>query len=446
MKTAKITVVLLAAIAISIVLSVSSGTAEKGFSVQARGEKRFALVIGNGAYKNAGVLTNTVNDANDMEKTLKSLNFEVTAKVNAGLKDMEDAIREFGSKLKRADVGLFYYSGHGVQANGENYLIPTDADIRKESDLKYTAVNAGKVLDEMTDAGNRLNIVILDACRNNSLPKSFKSARSGLAQMDAPSGMLIAYATSPNSTASDGSGRNGTYTANLLKYMKVPGLPIEKMFKEVRKGVLQDSSNNQRPWESVSITDDFYFLADSGSIATEKPKPPEPVKPAEPAKASVSHKPKYNLRKEPVAVSRDDLRLDKNLRPTEFVRNDFRDNGDGTVSDHATGLMWKKSGSDKRYSFYRTDEYVQHLNREKFAGYSDWRVPTIEELMSLITQNKQSNGQYSNPILAVQADGYWSATSDTTFGWFVSLNGGYVDRGGISAVTYYVWPVRSISP
>jgi len=164
-------------------------------------------------------------------------------------------------------------------------------------------------------------------------------------------------------------------------------------------------------------------------------------------------KPKYSLRKELMPVSRNDLGLDKDWRPTEFVRNDFKDNRDGTISDHATGLMWKKSISDKEYDHFQMNEYIQYLNREKFAGYSDWRVPTIEELMSLITENKQSNGIYINPIFDVVESifyypwHFWSATTyavNANYAWDVYLNDGIVSYDYKSRDNY-VWPVRSLS-
>ena len=218
-----------------------------------------ALVIGNGAYQDIP-LRNPVNDAQAMAAALEKLGFRVTQKTNVTQPDMENAIREFGQTLKKEDVALFYFSGHGVQVNGINYLLPIGADIRSEDEVKYKAVDAGMVLDKLEAAGNQLNIVILDACRNNPY-KGARSMSRGLAVMSAPPGALIAYATAPGTTAADGEGDNSPYTKHLLAAMNAPGLKIEEVFKKVRVGVMADTANQQVPWEASSLTGDFYFLA-----------------------------------------------------------------------------------------------------------------------------------------------------------------------------------------
>jgi hypothetical protein len=229
-------------------------------------ESRLALVIGNGAYKNAP-LRNPVNDATDIGRTLKRLGFQVTILRDASQRKMEDAIRSFGKELANGGVGLFYYAGHGMQVNGRNYLIPVDARIESPSDVQYESIDAGRVLGKMEDAGNNMNIVILDACRDNPFSRSWRSGHRGLARMDAPKGSFIAYATAPGSVAADGDGRNGVYTSNLLKYMNVPGLEIGKMFREVRVDVVKASGNKQTPWESSSLMGDFYFTPKNTSSA-----------------------------------------------------------------------------------------------------------------------------------------------------------------------------------
>lgn len=281
MKTIKIIIMMLAAISVSFAADSSEDRTIKRARPGQASESRLALIIGNAAYKSSP-LKNPLNDAGDMAKTLRQLGFEVIIRTNAGLQDMDDAINDFGKKLRNAEIGLFYFSGHGVQVNGENYLIPTDAAINRENEIKFKAINAGLVLAAMADAGNRVNIVILDACRDNPFARSFRSSRQGLAVMDATKGMLIAYSTSPNSVASDGSGRNGTYTENLLKYLTVPGLKVEEVFKKVREGVLNDTSDKQLPWETTSLRGDFYF-ASSGAAVYDSPKPP-------PAKTTLSVK------------------------------------------------------------------------------------------------------------------------------------------------------------
>jgi hypothetical protein len=227
-------------------------------AASAGAEPRVALVIGNGAYSD-GALANSVNDARDIAAALRQLGFSVSSGENLSRRQMEEKIRDFGQKIRGGGVGMFYYAGHGVQVGGANYLIPVGAQINGESEVKYEAVDAGFVLAQMEEAKNRLNIVILDACRNNPFARSFRSASSGLASIDAPVGTLIAYATAPGRTASDGNGRNGLYTKELLAAMRVPGLRIEDVFKQVRAEVRRQSNDQQIPWEASSIEGDFYF-------------------------------------------------------------------------------------------------------------------------------------------------------------------------------------------
>ncbi|HEX7332799.1 MAG TPA: caspase family protein [Pyrinomonadaceae bacterium] len=222
-------------------------------------ERRIALVIGNGAYSNVPPLRNPSNDASDMGAMLRSLGFEVTSGINLSQRDMKRLIREFGQKLKDGGSGLFYYAGHGIQSRGRNYLIPIEADIQSETDVEDQSVDVSLVLGLMDEANNSLNVVILDACRNNPFARSFRSAGNGLAQVDAPTGTLIAYSTAPGRVARDGEGRNGIFTAELLKQMQVPGLSIEALLKRVRGNLKQLTNGEQVPWESSSLVGNFYF-------------------------------------------------------------------------------------------------------------------------------------------------------------------------------------------
>ncbi len=226
------------------------------------GEKRLALVIGNAAYEFGGKLANPENDAHAIAEALKKTDFEVMQYTNLSQKDIKKAIDEFGEKLQSYDVGLFFYAGHGVQVKGSNYLVPVDANINSESDVEYDCVNAERVLARMEDAGSTVNIVILDACRNNPFERSWTRSTQGkgLAFMNAPSGSLIAYATSPGTTASDGSGNNGLYTSALLKHLATPDITILEMFQRVRTTVMEESGDQQVPWESTSLRGNFYFV------------------------------------------------------------------------------------------------------------------------------------------------------------------------------------------
>jgi formylglycine-generating enzyme required for sulfatase activity len=242
-------------------------------STFAAAETRIALVIGNSNYA-SGPLPNPANDAQMMADTLNTLGFEVIARRNADQNTMKRAIQEFGSRLEKGGpsaVGLFYYAGHGVQLNGRNYLIPTTAQIDREGDVEIEAVSADWVIEQMRYARNRLNIVILDACRNNPFTRSMRSVDHGLATMDAPAGILIAYSTAPGAVAMDGNGRDSPYTEALSQAMRNMHEPVEQVFKHVRVGVMGATANKQVPWESSSLTGDFYFSAASSASTTAAP-------------------------------------------------------------------------------------------------------------------------------------------------------------------------------
>jgi formylglycine-generating enzyme required for sulfatase activity len=249
-----------------------AGAQDRGITVrESRGlssqpQQRVALVMGNSAYDSAP-LRNPVNDARAMAGGLQDLGFDVTEKENLTQKEMKREIQAFGQKLVKGGVGLFYYAGHGMQVNGRNYLIPVGANIEHEKQVEYEAVDVGAVLSEMDYARNPMNIVILDACRDNPFARSFRSSAPGLAAVNAPSGTLIAYATSPGAVASDGPGENGVYTGELLKTMQAPGLRIEDVFKQVRSEVRQLTEGKQTPWESSSLEGDFYFKPPAGESA-----------------------------------------------------------------------------------------------------------------------------------------------------------------------------------
>lgn len=227
-------------------------------------EKRLALLIGNSEYEHGDKLRNPVNDAFAMEKALAKAGFEVQVYYNLSQGEMKKAIDDFGLKLSSYDVGLFFYAGHGVQSKGFNYLIPVDAKLIDERQIEYDCVQANRVLSFMETSGSGVNMVILDACRNNPFERGWERSASGkgLAFMDAPTGTLIAYATAPGSTASDGIRKNGLYTEAILESIKIPNITAIKMFQNVRGLVTERSNNQQTPWEATSLTGDFYFVTD----------------------------------------------------------------------------------------------------------------------------------------------------------------------------------------
>lgn len=257
----------------------------------AHAKPREALLIGNGAYEATSPLQNPVNDARLMAQTLEAVGFTVTLLEDATQREMRSAILQFGRKLRsgKVEAGLFYYAGHGVQVRGENYLIPVNAMIQSEDEIELEGVNVNDFLQVMESSTTDINIVILDACRNNPFARSFRSARRGLATVDAPKGTLIAYSTAPGDVALDGEGLNSPYTTALAQSIATQGhLPVESVFKATRRSVLGATQDQQLPWESSSVVGDFFFRADPGTaavaVAAAQPAP-QPAIQAKPAEA-----------------------------------------------------------------------------------------------------------------------------------------------------------------
>jgi len=334
-------------------------------------EHRIALVIGNGSYISSP-LRNPINDATDVATALRKCGFNVTLQTDVRQKTMKKAIAAFGRELRKGGVGLFYFSGHGVQLSGRNYLMPIGADIESESDVEFEAVDAGRVLGKMQDAGNQINIMILDACRNNPYGSRFRSSKRGLAVIPAPQGAVVAYSTSPGGLADDGSGRNGLYTSMLLKHILTPDLTVERFFKMVGKDVSVASQNRQVPWVQTSLVDDFFFNIKTGAPI---------VKPIvdTPKVASISP-----VVKEPKIID---------------SKGSYLRYSTGVVYDESTGLEWY-AGPDKDTKWDDAKAWVENLN---VAG-GGWRMPTKEQLSALYEQGIGSRNM--TPLLK-------------TTGWFV---------------------------
>jgi hypothetical protein len=257
------------------------------------GQQKFALVIGNGAYTSIGRLNNPVNDAADVKGALEGLGFSVELVTDGSLRQMTDAVDRFARRLSGAadSYGFFFYAGHGVQSNGENYLIPVNANIRREADLAYEALHVQRALDYMQEAGNALNVVVLDACRDN--PFSWKRGGSrGLSVVSAqPPGSIIVYATSAGSTAADGAGRNGIFTAQLLGNLKNQDLEVYDLFRRTMADVRRASNNTQVP-AIYSQLDTNAWLGRRPAVThttpAVSPQPaPAPVRPTPPQPAPV---------------------------------------------------------------------------------------------------------------------------------------------------------------
>ena len=372
-------------------------------SLIAAPEQRIALVIGNSAYS-SGPLKNPVNDSADMAETLKRLGFDVILKKNVAHRPMEEAIRDFGNRLKKQKgVGLFFYAGHGLQINGVNYLIPIGAKVDKETDVQFEAVNMERVLAEMANAENGLNIVMLDACRDNPFRSLFRSAGRGLAMIsNAPTGTFISYSTAPNQVARDGSGRNSPYTAAILKRILEPGLTIEDVFKGVRQQVRKETG--QVPWELSSLEGKFFFVP--GETSRVK------------GEDVVSKMPPANDAEIPATEKRpSDVTANEIKRDGRFIAYD-----DGTVLDTSTNLMWASKDSGRDINWADAKIYCENY---RGGGYTDWRMPKQNELAGLYDSSKSNLSRFHvTDLIQLQVPLLWaSETKDSKAGTFFFKNG-----------------------
>ena len=243
--------------------------------VMSANQKRLALVIGNGAYQHASPLTNTINDADAISSALKSVGFDVILVKNATNRVLEEKVREFTATIEagKYPVALCFYAGHGLQVDGENFLVPIDANPERQAEVKWECLNAQRIIDAMESARATTKIILLDACRNNPLPRSWdRSGGGGLAAINTPSGTFIGYATAANTVAYDGGGNNSPYTTAILQNLQTPGLSISDLFTRVNKTTQTLAAKEDRiqtPFYNTSLSDVFYFV----------PANPDPGKP-----------------------------------------------------------------------------------------------------------------------------------------------------------------------
>jgi uncharacterized caspase-like protein len=250
----------------SVVPSVTPSVAPSVTPSTAPREIRVALVIGNGNYKTANTLPNPPNDAADVASALRKLGFDVVEGRDLDKRGMEDKVREFGRKLDRASMALFFYAGHGLQVGGKNYLVPIDAKLERAGDLSFDTIDVGQVLAQM-EAEPRVNLIFLDACRDNPLARTLArslgtrsaSVGQGLATIQSAIGTMISYATQPDNVALDGEGRNSPFTAALLKHLGTQGLDIGSVMRRVRADVIQATRSKQVPWDHSSLIGDVVL-------------------------------------------------------------------------------------------------------------------------------------------------------------------------------------------
>jgi len=432
-------------------------------------EQRVALVIGNDNYNNKKLhhLDNPVNDARAMNKALAKLGFYVYYGENLTVRDMNKKLTKFSKRLKMGGVGLFFFAGHGIETDGENYLMGKDSSIDEKEDVSYESLELRKVLDKMQNSGDRLNIVLLDACRSNPFGRG---SGGGLAKTTAK-GTFIAYATSPGDIAEDGTGKNGVFTAEILKNINKVGLPIERVFKNVKVGVLDATNSRQRPWTNSDITGDFFFRLpqkstrveqkSSYSFSSELPTQFSLTVHPSPRDAKIyitNIKPRYydgiKLKKGSytIKVKRAGyltkvgtvelsgvLDIDVVLEKKKVVykaklkpQKRYSSSKDVTVID---GLMWQ----DEKYTKAEKEAYmynnwkgrnygkvqdwkgaINYCRKLTLAGYYDWRLPNKETLKRLYN-NK-------NKLKNLASYYYWSSSENVSFSsdaWFVYFNDGY---------------------
>ena len=397
--------------------------------------KRLALVIGNATYRDAP-LGNPINDATDMAKALEASGFTVIRRDNASLREMHLALREFGDRLGRQSTGLFYFAGHGLQVRGRNYLLPVDADIAREDEVAFAALDLSAVMEKLDSAKNPVNIVILDACRNNPFGNKLQATAKGLAQVDAPPGTFIAFATAPGSTAADGGGRNGLYTQHLVQQIARPGAQIEEVFKAVRAGVRTDSKNVQIPWESTSLETPFVF----------RYKAPEKVVAAAPPPSAGTSSPRSaprgtaappDFRKGDNWTYKIVSQIDQGERLVTFRIDDIKDDevryANGNVGDLIGNFTRIKRG--ERIEVYRPTNYFYVFPMK--AG-AEWEAKVQEEhghrltdfvvKMKVLGETQVETSQGKVKAMHVVRESHWTQRDDKRTGvrtWTYWYNAAY---------------------
>jgi hypothetical protein len=446
--------------------------------------ERVALVIGNGQYDNAARLSNPERDAEAIARALKGLGFSVTGPLlNQSKTQMDTALRQFGRQAQSATAAVVYFSGHGLELGGQNYLIPKDAVLEREKDVSLEAVALNVVLDQVSGV-NGYRLVILDACRDNPLANNMvrtngaKAAYRGLAPVEPVGQTYVAYAARHGQRSQDGAaGGNSPYATALLKYLPQPGLALERLFGAVRDEVKRGTNGEQTPFLYGESGTDPIYLAGMRAVV------PSPVVPAPvsspPPTVDYDHEAwksaekcgtaacfRAYLKKYPrgqyaeMAQARLEPETQPESRPVVATTRPapvaqpnqrFTDNDDGTVTDNKSGLIWLKNANCFGYKHWST---AMDLAKSLKNGQCDlrdrsvagqWRLPSKEEWEILIDKSARNPAlPAGHPFIGVLSNGYWSSTSgasSSSNAWSVNLDDtsvywGYETYGG------YVWPVR----
>ena len=423
---------------------VCTGLAEIQAQTTLQPQKKIALVIGNGHY-NFSTLANPENDAKAMQAALQSVGFTVMEYENLNQGQMKKAIDDFGAKLRSYEVGLFYYAGHGIQSKGYNYLIPVDAQLQSEQQVEYDCVQADRILALMDASGIKVNIIILDACRNNPFERSWTRSATGkgLAFMNAPGGTLIAYATSPGSTASDGSGNNGLYTSAILESIKIPNITIIQMFQNVRSIVSLKSNKRQIPWESTSLTGDFYFNTDN--VARSEIQKEIQVTPID--KNSKLDEGDYiidshdNERYKTVKIGTQ-VWMAENLKTTKYRNGDIIETTSPATlrisGESAPKYQWAYDGNERKVAIYGRLYTWYAITDSRNVCPTGWHVPSDEKWTTLTTY--LGGASVAGYKLKETSTTHWQSPNSgaTNVTGFTAIPSGYRDGdGAYSLIGFY---------
>jgi hypothetical protein len=407
-------------------------------------ERKAALIIANTNYEGQGRLVNPKHDGEDLASELKNLGFDVTAYYDLTKLEMDKAIDKFADKLKNYQIGFFYFSGHGTAVNRNNFLVPIGAQLRDKYSVKYHTVAVNEVVDRMEASGTRLNMIILDACRNEYGVRG----AGGLSSISAK-GTLISFATAPGDTASDNTReRNGMYTKHLLKQLRVPNINQRELFHNVRRDVYSNSNKNQLPYLSDGTIGDFYFkleVSESGDISSTNQR--DKSNDDEILWNEIQHSNVYadiefflskypNSKFAPLA----EFKLQK-LATSANVKS-YKE----TWIDEQTSIMWQVEPAKQKYTFNGANNYCKKL---KLDGFDNWRLPNVSELKTIQTKNKVKNEAswtgYSYIKLGLLAgtkmsyQWFWSSStvkSKNSKGWIVNYSDPEVKKSYKSSHMY----------
>ncbi len=434
---------------------------------QMKEEQRVALIVGNNNYTNLGKLKNPINDARLMKKVLKKRGFEIIYKENATKNEMKKLVKKFSHKLARGGIGLYYFAGHGVSVDGRNYLVGINSSMDDKDEVEYETLALNYVTKKMKNSGNRLNIVILDACRNNPFERG---GENGLAPISNAKGMFIAYVTEAGSVASDGgSGKNGVFTKYLVKHLQERGATIEKVFKNTRADVEDATDGKQSPGVYNQIRGDFFFTLPNGTADLSVAKPskynfntkvpthfsltinttphnakvyitnitPKYYDGIKLKKGTYNIKVKksgYLTKEGSIELSRSesiDIVLEKEnmVYKTKFTKR-YSSSKNVTVIDD---LMWQdEKYTEREKKAYSADRHIgkaqywkgaiSYCKNLTLAGYDDWKLPNKKTLKELFNNKNKLKNTFPNY--------YWSSTKYEEYkdyAWRVSFSKGYVD-------------------